>query len=56
MRFINMFVSSYSSSDANYYKVGKSKLCCVLLVIHTMPNEKKLCKQKLYPYEQRFLS
>lgn len=35
-----MFVSSYSSSDANYYKVGKSKLCCVLLVIHTMPNEK----------------
>lgn len=35
-----MFASSYSSSDANYYKFGKSKLCCVLLVIQTMPYEK----------------
>lgn len=40
MRFRNVFASSYSSSDANYYKFGKSKLCCVLLVIQTMPYEK----------------
>lgn len=48
MRFTNLFSSSYSSSDSNYYKIGKSKLCRVLLVIQTAPNEKKLCNQKLY--------